>query len=122
MPGRKPNTAELDAYRQLLESMIGVLRGDIGQLEEDALGTSEGNQDGLRNGDAGGYNVEFSLQLLERDESTMRELLDARARVESGSFGRCEACEGWIRKDRLKLVPHARLCIDCQRREEEEVA
>jgi RNA polymerase-binding transcription factor DksA len=122
MPGKKPSAAELESFRQLLTSMVGVLSGDIGKLEEEALGTAEGSKDGLKDGDADGYNVEFSLQLLERDESTMRELLDAVERVDNGTFGRCEECKGWIRKERLKTVPHARLCIECQRREEEEVA
>lgn len=122
MPGKKPSAQELDAYRTLLRQMVAVLSGDIGNLEQEALGSSESNKDGVRDGGSDGYNLEFSLQLLERDESTMRELLDALEKVENGSFGRCEECEGWIRKERLKMVPHARLCIECQRKEEEEVA
>lgn len=102
--------------------MVSVLSGDIGNLEEEALGSSESNKDGLRDGGSDGYNLEFSLQLLERDESTMRELLEALDRIEKGTFGCCTACEGWIKKDRLMMVPHARLCIECQRKEEEEVA
>ena len=122
MPGKKPSAKELDAYRDLLKSMVAVLSGDIGHLEEEALGSSESNKDGVRDGGADGYNLEFSLQLLERDESTMRELLDALERVENGTFGRCGECENWIVKERLKMVPHARLCIECQRKEEEDVA
>lgn len=122
MPGRKPTAKDLEAYRNLLSSMVSVLSGDIGNLEEEALGSSESNKDGLRDGGSDGYNLEFSLQLLERDESTMRELLEALDRIEKGTFGCCTACEGWIKKDRLMMVPHARLCIECQRKEEEEVA
>lgn len=122
MPGKKPNAKELEAYRALLKSMVGVLSGDIGNLEEEALGASESNKDSVRDGGSEGYNLEFSLQLLERDESTMRELLEALERIETGAFGCCEACNGWIRKERLMMVPHARLCIECKRKEEEEVA
>jgi RNA polymerase-binding transcription factor DksA len=59
--------------------------------------------------------MELSLELLERDENTVREIMDALERVKDGTYGKCEVCEKWIRKTRLSAVPHARNCIDCQR-------
>ena len=44
---------------------------------------------------------------------------EALKRVESGSFGTCEGCEKTIKAARLNAIPHARLCIDCKRKEEE---
>ena len=61
------------------------------------------------------------LELLERDENTLFEIMEALERIKSGAFGRCESCEKWIRKERLKAVPHARNCIDCQREMENNV-
>ena len=39
--------------------------------------------------------------------------------IKAGSYGSCEACGDPILKERLKLMPHARNCIECQRKEEE---
>jgi RNA polymerase-binding transcription factor DksA len=122
MTGKKPTAKELDDYRLRLKTMIAVLTGDIGNLEEEALGSSASSRENLKDGGSDGYYQEFSLQLLERDESTMREVLDALDRVESGDYGRCEMCTGWIPRERLRMVPHARFCIECKRKEEEEVA
>lgn len=41
----------------------------------------------------------------------------ALARIEQGSFGRCEKCNGAIGRQRLIAMPAARLCIECTGRE-----
>jgi len=111
MPGKKPTKKDLEDFERQLRMMLGVVTGDIGKLEVEALGNGRDHQ-----GDEGeGYFQEFSLELLQRDESTLQEILDALDRIRTGEFGRCEGCEVWIRKDRLRAVPHARNCIDCQR-------
>ncbi|MQA88919.1 MAG: hypothetical protein GEU90_01610 [Gemmatimonas sp.] len=38
------------------------------------------------------------------------------------SFGICHSCKSPIPFDRLDALPHARYCLDCKRREEEEAA
>lgn len=94
-----------------------ALSGDLSQLEEEAF-SQNGNVDAseARPGDsADGYYQEFNLQLLERDEETMAQVLDALDRIENGTYGQCEACEQMINKERLRAVPHARNCIECQR-------
>ncbi len=74
-------------------------------------------------GDVGSdsFAQEFSLELLERDENTLAEIMEALERIKGGNFGRCESCQKWIRKERLRAVPHARNCIDCQRTMENKV-
>lgn len=51
--------------------------------------------------------------LLTRTEQSLIELRDAAARVESGSFGRCQHCGREIPAARLQARPEARLCIPC---------
>lgn len=115
MPGKKPTPKDLELFKEQLEQMLGVLSGDIDKLQVEALG----NEHGPRASEEGeGYFQEFSLELLERDENTQAEILEALERIGAGRFGICESCEVWIRKERLKAVPYARNCIDCQRREE----
>ena len=115
MPGKKLTAKDLDLFKRQLEQMLGILSGDIDKLQVEALGSDGGG----RSGDEGeSYFQEFSLELLQRDESTHSEILEALERIDGGTFGQCEGCGVWIRKERLKAVPYARNCIDCQRKEE----
>lgn len=120
MASKKPaklSAKDLEDLRSSLLKARAVLTGDLSQLHEEAFGQN-GNVDASesRPGDTSdGYYQEFNLQLLERDESTLREVLDALDRMSHGTFGHCEQCESAINKERLRAVPYARLCIECQR-------
>jgi RNA polymerase-binding transcription factor DksA len=111
MPGKKLTAKDLEIFEKQLRLMLGVLDGDIDRLEAEALQSA--SKSSTEEGD--GYFQEFSLELLQRDETALQEVLDALERIRSGDFGKCEGCASWIRKERLKAVPHARNCIDCQR-------
>lgn len=115
---KKLTTKELEDYDQRLRALLAVVTGDIDKLEQEALGENalptEASPDG-----GSDYSQEFSLQLLERDETTVREIMAALDRIKTGVYGSCEGCDEPILKERLKLMPHARNCIACQRKEEE---
>ena len=116
---RKLSTRDLESYASLLRRMLASVRGDIDSLEQEALGDGAADAGATNQGDEGaGYSLDTSLELLERDEATEREIEDALARIGAGDYGRCEGCESWIPRQRLRTVPHARNCIDCQRKEE----
>jgi RNA polymerase-binding transcription factor DksA len=116
---KKPTPKELADYEARLRSLLAVLTGDIDKLEQEALGERAVPQESSAEGGADSYSQEFSLELMERDESTVREVLLALERIKAGSYGLCETCGNAILKERLRLVPHARNCIECQRQEEE---
>ena len=118
--GRKPTADDLEQFKQQLTLLRGLLAGDISDLELDAFGDGEkAGVDALADGGSDSFHQELSLELLQRDESTLGEIDEALERIGDGSYGRCEECSTWIKKTRLKAVPHARLCIDCQRSAEE---
>ncbi len=110
---------ELEQYDLHLKAMLAALTGDIDRLEQEALGEGGVPKEVSAEGGTDSYSQEFSLELLERDESTVREVLSAIDRIKAGTFGACEGCGNMILKERLKLVPHARNCIECQRKEEQ---
>ncbi|MDZ4772590.1 MAG: TraR/DksA C4-type zinc finger protein [Planctomycetota bacterium] len=110
---------ELEVYEAHLRTMLAALTGDIDRLEQEALGERGVPQEVNAEGGTDSYSQEFSLELLERDEGTVREVLGALDRIKSGTFGPCEGCGNMILKERLKMVPHARNCIECQRKEEQ---
>ncbi|MGI8554517.1 MAG: TraR/DksA family transcriptional regulator, partial [Dehalococcoidia bacterium] len=47
------------------------------------------------------------------------QIQDAIRRKEAGTYGICENCGKPINPERLKALPEATLCIDCQRHHEE---
>lgn len=49
----------------------------------------------------------------------LQQIDDALSRIDSGSYGTCKDCGDTIRKDRLKALPYATLCLKCKEIEEE---
>jgi len=43
----------------------------------------------------------------------LRDTDDALAKMDDGTYGRCESCGGEISEARLEAMPAARLCITC---------
>lgn len=118
---KKLSAAEQKQFEQVLKHMLGVLSGDIKNLQHEALGDGSGQSNVSAEDSGSEINaMELSLELLERDERTVSEVMDALDRVKDGTFGLCETCNKPIRKTRLQAVPHARNCIDCQRAKEVE--
>jgi len=118
MPGKKPSAKDLKLFDAQLRLMLGVLSGDIDSLQADALG--DGERAEMQGDEGEGYSVELSLELLQHDENTQQEILDAIDRINKGTYGKCVDCDIWLLKDRLRAVPHARRCIGCQRQAEED--
>ncbi|MCP3919466.1 MAG: hypothetical protein GY711_28340 [bacterium] len=116
---KKLSAAEQKQFEGMLKHMLAVLSGDIQNLEDEALGNGTDHNNVSAEDSGGEINaMELSLELLEHDEKTVNEVMDALDRVKKGVFGICEACKKPIRKTRLQAVPHARKCIDCQRASE----
>jgi RNA polymerase-binding transcription factor DksA len=109
-----PTPAQLNSLRSRLQRLHEELLGDLEQLEQDVPGAPD--QPAERQGDAGSsdWDRETDLDLLEADDTIVREVVDALARIEAGTYGRCEACARWIGIERLTVVPYARRCVRCE--------
>lgn len=59
--------------------------------------------------------VEIDAGLIERCEYELRAIDDAFSRLERGRYGVCEKCKREIPVERLKAVPFAAYCIECQK-------
>lgn len=118
MAGKKLTPTEFEEFDELLRQMLAVVTGDIRDLESEAF---QDNRSNVSAEDAGTElsAVELSLELLGRDENTVVEIMDALDRIKDGTFGICAGCKKQIKKTRLKYMPYARHCIECQRHHEE---
>jgi DnaK suppressor protein len=116
--------AEIDSYRQRLLALKKRLGGDESELEEEALRPLGGESGGglsdvpVHPADLGteNYEEEITLDLLENEAHILAEVNDALARIEQGTFGRCENCGQEISRERLDALPYARYCIRCARK------
>jgi DnaK suppressor protein len=61
----------------------------------------------------------FLLRMRDRERKLLSKIDEAFARLQDGSYGRCEECGGDIGVERLKARPVTTLCIECKSEQEE---
>jgi DnaK suppressor protein len=59
------------------------------------------------------------LRLRDRDRRLISKVEEALARIDAGTFGRCDTCGAAISPARLRARPVTTLCIDCKREAEQ---
>ncbi|HUG55027.1 MAG TPA: TraR/DksA C4-type zinc finger protein [Vicinamibacteria bacterium] len=64
----------------------------------------------------------MDFALMEMESGTLRKIDEALLRLEDGTYGVCTDCDESISEARLKALPFAGLCRDCQERAEETAA
>jgi DnaK suppressor protein len=114
---------DLEQFRELLLVLQSRLRGDVQTLSSGALGATANSKSPMHMAELGTetYEQDFSLRVMESDQEVLKEIRAALKRIEDGSYGKCEGCveQGkppsrcWIPRTRLKVLPHARHCVDC---------
>jgi DnaK suppressor protein len=60
------------------------------------------------------FEREKEFSILEQVEAELIEVDRALARLDEGTYGRCDACGGEIPDERLESVPAARFCVQHQ--------
>ncbi len=115
---------ELDNFHNLLLQKRRDLVGDMSSMEREAL--RSGSQSNLSTlpvhmADMGtdNYEQEFTLGLVEKDRIVLREINQALAKIQDGTYGLCEGTGKPISKARLEAKPWARYSIEYTRLMEE---
>lgn len=117
-------TEDVDGFRRALQNLRSRLRGDLDQMTDEALKRNQPEASGnlsnmpLHMADLGteNYDQEFTLSLIENEQTTLEEINDALDRVERGTFGKCLECGEPIARPRLQAIPYAKHCIECARK------
>ena len=67
-------------------------------------------------GEGGTSNVdrELDLVLSGQARAAIEEIDQALAKIDAGTYGRCEQCGEMIPEARLEALPHAALCVACK--------
>jgi RNA polymerase-binding protein DksA len=113
---------DLTLHREKLLALRASLLGDMTQMEDDSLKDHSKtisiptDMEELANDKA---DQELTLTLLGSDEGILDQIEAAIQRIDNGSYGRCEKCDGTIPKSRLDAIPYAADCVQCASQEEE---
>jgi DnaK suppressor protein len=106
-----------DVLRERLESERDRLTNELQQLDvsgHENLGYSTHMADDA----SAAFDQARDLALRGNLEEMLKQVQRALDRFDDGTYGRCEVCGQPIDPARLKALPHASTCLDCQRRRE----
>jgi len=97
--------------QQQIDALLAQHRADQTRLREESVADTE---------DLSTQNINSHQQLsILEVRNQMRLQLDAALqRLDEGEYGVCEDCRKPISEERLKALPFARRCIDCQKHAE----
>jgi DnaK suppressor protein len=110
---------ELEHFKGLLLKKRQVLVGDVAAMEKQALQGESGSLSNMpshlaeQGSDASEQSL--SLDLAAADRKLIREIDDALARIEQGTYGVCEISGKPIKQERLEELPWARYSIEAAR-------
>ncbi len=129
MPKRL-SKAKLKKYRKKLEEKREALLRELDYLEDTSMKATITEL----TGDISSYSFHMADQgtdAMEREKAFLWASREGRflyhlnmalERIEEGSYGFCEECGEPISDDRLEIVPHCRLCIECKTDDDERKA
>ena len=126
------NKKDSQRFKDLLIVLKARIRGDVEQLTDEALTGHDGaagqnSPTHIAELGTDAYEQDFALRFVENDQEVLDEIEAALVRIEEGTYGICESCrqagrapsKSQIPKTRLKAIPYARNCIECERKREE---
>ena len=114
--------SEMKPFRDRLMALRARLRGEVHQLADSALRGQGGDHSSMpiHMADLGSdtFEQDFTLTLMESEETTLAAIEDALERMEEGTYGECESCGGKILKARLEALPYVGMCVKCAGKEQ----
>lgn len=107
---KQPGTQAYE--KRLLEMREDILRM-VRENQETSMEVEVGDE-----ADAATKSSERELQfeLSDNERQSLDAVEAALRKINTGSYGVCESCRAKIAAPRLKAIPHARYCIQCQAR------
>jgi DnaK suppressor protein len=123
---------EMEEFKRLLLVLRARIRGDVKHLTDEALDRNENGSESkspthLAELGTETYEQDFALRRVENEQEVLDEIEEALHRIEDESYGICTGCQeagravskSLIPKARLRVIPYARNCVECERKREE---
>ncbi len=109
---------DLELFRRLLETRRKEILLEAGKAVDSMNGKSEEALADPADRASLESDRNFLLRMKDRERKLLGKIDDAFARIEDGSYGRCEECGLEIGLERLKARPVTTLCISCKSSQE----
>lgn len=113
---RQADDERREQLRALLESRRREIQDKLRSLREGLPAEHEVKDAEEQSVDDFVQDVDFALMQMKSE--TLAKIDEALRRVERGTYGQCAECNAEIAAARLKALPFATLCRDCQEIEE----
>lgn len=111
---------ELAEFKELIESKLEDAKSDLVLLkkslshEDDNSTNDTANTFKMMEDGSETLSREETAQLASRQEKFIKHLEDALSRIHNKNYGICRVTGKLIKKERLRLVPHATLSIEAK--------
>lgn len=96
--------------RERLESEMKVTNSDLADQGSDLANYDNHPADSASDT----YERTKDYALNENFRNMLEQIDEALRKIDDGTYGQCDRCGGAINPQRLKAIPYATLCIDCQ--------
>lgn len=103
---------DLAAIRAALDEEAARLRLELGEPIESPGQMTYGSQAAAA---SHVFAQQRDLALRDRERAQLRQVEEALARLDEGSYGLCRVCRRPIAGERLEAIPWTATCIDCAR-------
>lgn len=103
--------ARRQEIQRQIDELLAQHRADQAQLREESVADTEDHS----TRDSASHQ---QLSILEVRNQMRLQVEAALQRLDEGTYGLCEDCRQAINEERLKVMPFAHRCIDCQRHAE----
>ncbi len=109
----------LEKREEILEEIKHIAKENL-KSQKEASGDLSGYSYHMADMASDSYDRELSLNIASGEQEIIYEIDEALKRIDEAKYGRCLLCNKRIPVRRLKAVPYAKHCIQCQSKEEKE--
>lgn len=121
---KKPGAANRKKFLAKVREQLTEMKAKLlSEIDSELRAEREGNKDeGMDTYDLASEerDREINFILSNRERVKIKQIDDALARLDDGTYGVCESCGLDIAEERLEAMPFTRLCRDCQQDQERE--
>jgi DnaK suppressor protein len=100
-----------EIVREAKNEIAKYIKGEANQLVETALDDGDWSVIDL--------SADINIRRLETHRERLLGIDEALMKLKEGTYGVCEECEGEITSERLRVMPFAIYCRDCQEKREQ---
>ncbi len=109
----------LEKREEIVSEINRIARENL-KSQKEASGDLSGYSYHMADMASDSYDREFSLNIASEEQQIIYEIDEALKCIDEGKYGKCLTCNKKIPARRLKAVPYAKHCIQCQSKEEKD--